>query len=147
MPPAGYSLAPPNEGIAVMDALDSDVDLATGRSELIPLTVGQYDDRWDVGLVAPATAALNGYVWLDNDLDGLQGPSAIPVPGVTVALYYSDGTLGQPLPMLAGTIVSLICRRVIITCSLRPQPALPARLLIRGVTIRMIAMLSPMTTA
>lgn len=93
-PPAGYTLAPPNQGDPVANAgLDSDIDPTTGRSETIPLTIGQYDEQWDVGLIAPTTASLTGYVWLDHDMDGLQAPTETPVPGVTVALYQSDGTL------------------------------------------------------
>lgn len=92
--PAGYTLAPPNQGDpTVTEGLDSDIDPATGQSAPITLGVGQFDERWDVGLTAPATASLNGYVWLDNDMDGLQGATEAPVPGVTVALYTSDGTL------------------------------------------------------
>ena len=93
-PPAGYTLAPPNQGDpATTEALDSDIDPASGRSALIILGIGQYDDRWDVGLTAPATAALNGYVWLDNNMDGIQEATEAPVPGVTVALYTSNGAL------------------------------------------------------
>ncbi len=93
-PPAGYSLAPPNQGDpAATEGLDSDIDPTTGRSALIGLLSGQYDDRWDVGLIAPATAALTGLVWLDADMDGLQGATEAPVPAVTVMLYASDGTL------------------------------------------------------
>jgi len=93
-PPTGYSLASVNQGDpAQTDGLDSDIDPSTGRSAPITLAIGQYDDRWDVGLNAPTTAALTGYVWLDHDLDGVQATTEAPVPGVTVALYQSNGAL------------------------------------------------------
>lgn len=57
----------------------------------------------DAGLVA--YGSIGDYVWLDNDLDGLQGnPSAEPpVAGVTVNLYKKDGDSWPSVPIATTT--------------------------------------------
>ena len=90
--PGGWDVSPQDQA---GDALDSDVDVATGLTATITLVSGQNDPDWDAGLYLPAS--LGDFVWLDVDGDGVQGGAGeTGMPDVVVTLY--DATNG-----VAGT--------------------------------------------
>ena len=66
------------------DTLDSDVD-QNGRTAKITVTIGQYDDTVDCGLIAPAS--VGDLVWVDDDADGVQDSGESGLSGATVRLY------------------------------------------------------------
>ena len=91
------------------DGLDSDADIVTGRSAQIVLAAGDHDDTLDAGMVyqPPSTASIGGYVWDDQNGNGLQDDGAAGddlvisdengpldeagLPSVTVHLLNSGG--------------------------------------------------------
>jgi uncharacterized surface anchored protein len=91
-PPAGYLISPQNAGSN--DAVDSDVDPATGTTVNTTLTARENDLNWDLGLFLPvAPASLGNRVWFDTDRDGLQDAGEPGVNGVVVKLYNGAGQL------------------------------------------------------
>lgn len=87
--PGTYSLAflsGPNDQLTLMDqaadAVDSDVDQSTRRSDPFTLALSGYADI-DAGYVAPL-GSLGDRVWFDEDEDGVQGPLEAGVEGVSV---------------------------------------------------------------
>jgi hypothetical protein len=89
-------IAPPDYAFTLQyqdgdDALDSNVNPSTGQSDLVSLSPGDNILTYDCGIYA--LAALGNYVWLDNDVDGIQDGNESGVPGVTVELYSGAGTL------------------------------------------------------
>ena len=91
-PPAGYSISPQNAG--TNDAVDSNVDPATGTTVNTTLVAGENDPTWDLGIYLPvAPASLGDRVWFDTDKDGIQDTGETGVNGVEVKLYRADGTL------------------------------------------------------
>ncbi|MEL7060699.1 MAG: GEVED domain-containing protein [Acidobacteriota bacterium] len=86
------------ENVGGDDAIDSDVDPATGCSPLVVLAADETNLTVDAGLLPPAPAALGDYVWFDRDADGIQNESPFfGANGVTVRLYGDDGD-GTPEP-------------------------------------------------
>ena len=73
------------------DAVDSDVNPATGRTITTTLLAGENDLTWDAGLYQ--LASLGDFVWFDVDADGIQDGAEIGIGGVTVNLYSGNGTL------------------------------------------------------
>ncbi|GAB4255790.1 MAG: hypothetical protein Kow0027_22640 [Saprospiraceae bacterium] len=59
---------------AAGDAVDSDADPNTGRTECTFLSPGEEDRTWDAGLVstAPVLGKLGDYVWFDANGNGIQ---------------------------------------------------------------------------
>ncbi len=91
-PPAGYQISPQNAGSD--DSHDSDVNPANGRTESINLSPGEHDSSWDLGLYLDGQpAAIGNFVWFDANNNGMQDPSELGVPGVTVMIYRANGTL------------------------------------------------------
>jgi uncharacterized repeat protein (TIGR01451 family) len=88
--PAGTKVTLPNVTGSGKDLFDSDADPVTGRTELIPLSAGEHDPSWDLGIWFPA--GLGDLVWHDLDRDGTQDPNEPGVPGVTVVLYDVNNT-------------------------------------------------------
>jgi protocatechuate 3,4-dioxygenase beta subunit len=86
--PAGSFFSPQDQGAD--DAIDSDADPTSGRTDPISLESGETDLTWDAGLYEPAT--LGDRVWEDSDSDGIQDTGEPGIPGVTVELYECDGT-------------------------------------------------------
>jgi uncharacterized repeat protein (TIGR01451 family) len=72
------------------DALDSDADTTSGKTTMVTLVGGQFDDTLDAGVYIPAK--LGDYVWLDTNRNGIQDDTEVGVPGVLVTLYRADGT-------------------------------------------------------
>jgi protocatechuate 3,4-dioxygenase beta subunit len=71
------------------DALDSDVDPATGRTITTTSVAGETDDSWDAGFYEVAT--IGDLVWEDLNADGVQDAGEPGIPGVTVELSGTDG--------------------------------------------------------
>jgi len=67
------------------DALDSDADAATGRTDTVTLAAGEDNLTLDAGLVVPV-GSLGDFVWEDLDLNGLQGAGEPGIEGITVNL-------------------------------------------------------------
>ncbi|MFY7880538.1 MAG: SdrD B-like domain-containing protein [Lacibacter sp.] len=86
--PSGYSgLTSQNQG--TNDALDSDADPSTGRTQVIVINQPSTDMRWDAGLVLTSNTGnqLGNFVWFDYNQNGLQDANENGVPGVTAILY------------------------------------------------------------
>jgi gliding motility-associated-like protein/uncharacterized repeat protein (TIGR01451 family) len=88
--PSGYQVSPSNQGSD--DSKDSDADPITLTTPVTTLVGGENDLTWDLG-INQIPASLGDYVWIDTDKDGIQDPSEVGVPNVTVELYSSTGTL------------------------------------------------------
>lgn len=59
----------------------------SGRTELITLRPGVYDDSWRIGLyLADATGLLQGRLWYDHDRNGRQASDESVLPGIQVDL-------------------------------------------------------------
>lgn len=91
--PAGYALSTlPNAGSD--DAKDSDADPATGKTGPVTLASGQINMTVDAALRNPATSGRIGdYVWIDTNGNGFQNAGEPGVPGVSVFLLNSSGTV------------------------------------------------------
>ncbi|MEM9496133.1 MAG: SdrD B-like domain-containing protein [Pseudomonadota bacterium] len=75
---------------------DSDVNVATGRTDVFTLAEGERRDDIDAGLVRevpPAGGTFTGRVWRDEDDDGVQDGGEPGVPGVTVQLKDAAGNV------------------------------------------------------
>lgn len=83
--PTNYLATAQNQGSN--DALDSDVDPATGRTAVFTLSGGANDTSRDAGFYQPSSS-LGDFVWRDVNVDGIQsGGSETGMPGVVVRLY------------------------------------------------------------
>lgn len=102
--PAGWSFTARNVGgpdcaIAhndpvICDRYDSDPDLNTGLTDILPYVYPQQaQDNWDAGLVRPGT--IGNLVWLDSDGDGLQDASEAGIAGVLVELLQNNIVIGS----------------------------------------------------
>ena len=89
--PANHVGSAPDQG--GNDALDSDVDPATGRTAPFALSGGTNDTSRDAGFYQPASS-IGNFVWRDLNVDGLQsGGSETGMPGVVVRLYDASSNL------------------------------------------------------
>ncbi|GAB4246899.1 MAG: hypothetical protein Kow0027_08270 [Saprospiraceae bacterium] len=78
------------------DALDSDVDPATGETGGFPLASGYYNQTIDCGLIVlDEVVNVGNYVWLDTNRDGIQDSDEYGIQGVTVKLYAMPGEVYQ----------------------------------------------------
>ena len=69
------------------DALDSDPDPATGKTQSFPITQGEYENRWDCGMIVlDEKINIGDKVWYDMDHNGIQGPQEAGVENVVVRL-------------------------------------------------------------
>ena len=93
-PPNGYEISPIDQGND--DTKDSDIDPSTHKSTIITLKEGTNDMSWDAGLMPKGsvgngdhnnTACLGNYMWLDENLNGMQDSDEVGVVGVKVELY------------------------------------------------------------
>ena len=91
--PAGTQLTTPNAGSN--DGTDSDAALATGCTGQYVLAPGESNLTVDAGIVPiPVNPAqLGDRVWRDNNNNGVQDAGEPGVPGVTVQLRDSTGTI------------------------------------------------------
>jgi hypothetical protein len=93
--PSGFAWTTANAG--GNDALDSDVDLLTGRTAVFSVLTG-INDQWDAGLVE--LGAVAGLAWLDINANGLRDANELILPGQTIFLdLNNNGQLdtGEPL--------------------------------------------------
>jgi hypothetical protein len=81
-------------GANLEDDKDSDVNPLTGRTDAFTVVAGDINYTFDAGLQYPNAATVTGYVWTDDNQDGLQTSSELGVAGVTVYLINGDG---QPI--------------------------------------------------
>ena len=82
---------PPNHVVTYQDigneALDSDPDPTTGKTPGFPISQGEYEDRWDAGLIVlDEKIDIGDKVWYDTNHDGLQGSLEAGVEGIVVRL-------------------------------------------------------------
>ncbi|MDR6555133.1 SdrD B-like domain-containing protein [Paenibacillus qinlingensis] len=83
--PQGYGLSAKNQGGNT--ALDSDADLATGKTSVVTLSAGDDNITIDAGLYLLTDGSLGDIVWHDLNANGLQDTGEPGIPGVTVELY------------------------------------------------------------
>ncbi|PKL87064.1 MAG: hypothetical protein CVV23_17305 [Ignavibacteriae bacterium HGW-Ignavibacteriae-2] len=81
--PASFVFTTQNQG--VNDALDSDVDVATGKTTCINLVLGDTDLTWDAGIYQ--LSGLGDKVWNDLNKNGIQDNNESGVQNVIVKLY------------------------------------------------------------
>ncbi len=83
--PAFHVFSPANIG---SDLTDSDINPADSATAIFSLAIGNYESRWDVGLIAlDEKINIGDFVWQDADQDGIQGPFEQGIPNFTVRLY------------------------------------------------------------
>jgi uncharacterized repeat protein (TIGR01451 family) len=87
--PSDYIFTTQNAGSD--DALDSDANTTTGRSNPVTVTNGQTDKTVDAGLYRPAK--LGDKVFLDTNKNGIQDAGEAGVSNVTVKLLDSTGAV------------------------------------------------------
>jgi len=86
---SGYAFSPKDVGSD--DTVDSDADIATGKTIVTTLIANENDMKWDAGMYQQL-ASIGNYVWLDADKDGIQDVGENGLENVTVNLYLSDDT-------------------------------------------------------
>ena len=86
--PAGYSIT--GKDLGGNDALDSDIDPATGSTIATTLESGENDLSWDAGLYQQ-TASYGDKVWLDKNANGVQDAGETGLAGITVKLLNGAG--------------------------------------------------------
>ncbi|MEM7530773.1 MAG: SdrD B-like domain-containing protein [Chloroflexota bacterium] len=80
------------------DTVDSDANPSSGRSDVVILDPGEFDDTIDAGLynfLQSKPATLGDVVWEDLNGNGIQDGGEPGVEGVTVQLLSPDGTVLQ----------------------------------------------------
>ncbi len=88
--PSGYTLSLKNQGSN--DALDSDADRLSGKTDTITLVAGQHDTTQDAGMVPlNVLSSLGDFVWVDENGNGIQDAGEPGLDGVTVVLYDCAG--------------------------------------------------------
>ncbi|MEZ5045997.1 MAG: SdrD B-like domain-containing protein [Chitinophagaceae bacterium] len=91
--PSGYTISPKNaDAQGINGELNSDVNIATQKTDIINLGQGEDKMSVDMGLVPPSgTASLGNLVWFDLDQDGLQDSGEPGVQGIEVTLCDNAG--------------------------------------------------------
>mgnify|MGYP006278634207 CR=1 FL=1 len=79
--PAGYQFTSQDAGD---DTLDSDVDVGTGKTQIVTLSSGEHNPTLDAGVYQ--TASLGDRLWEDKNANGLQDDGATGLEGRTVTL-------------------------------------------------------------
>ncbi len=100
--PAHDGLAPTFADQGGDDAVDSDADRVTGRTDTVDLDAAGaesdpvVDPTIDAGFFTSDGNSLGDHTWLDADGDGVQDPDELPLEGVIVTLYGPgpDGVFG-----------------------------------------------------
>ncbi|MBE9116359.1 DUF642 domain-containing protein [Lusitaniella coriacea LEGE 07157] len=94
--PDGYTFTPANvsTGDSLAEALDSDANQVTGKTDIIVLGPEEYKDDVDAGLVE--TASVGDRVWYDENGNGIQDDSERGLAGISVTLTGGgeDGVIG-----------------------------------------------------
>lgn len=86
--PATYTVTKQDQGIN--DAVDSDVNPATGMTINEVLTSGEDNRTYDAGYYKPAS--IGNFVWDDTNGNGIQDSGEPGISGVTVILTGTDGS-------------------------------------------------------
>lgn len=112
LPPGEYKVTftkPTNHDYTVSnaggdDTVDSDVDPATGMTQVVTLTPGEYNPTLDAGLIKNCVSVGN-FVWLDEDQNGLQDAGSVGVADFVVNLLQAgpDGSFGTADDIVAQT--------------------------------------------
>lgn len=89
--PAGWSFTQPFQGVD--PKLDSDVNPATGRTNVITLTAGQINLDIDAGLIKVVSVVLGDFVWNDLNCNGIQEQNEPGFAGVKVDLLDNNGNV------------------------------------------------------
>ncbi|MCL4206714.1 MAG: choice-of-anchor D domain-containing protein [Pirellulaceae bacterium] len=87
--PGGYAFSPQDQG--GNDAVDSDVNPATGSTGPVTVVSGQTNTTIDAGLYQPVS--LGDRVWVDLNGNGIQNAGEPGLNGVEVRLRNSGGTV------------------------------------------------------
>ncbi len=87
--PAGYQFSPQDAPTAPDADTDSDVSIATGRTNVITLAPNGTDPTWDAGLVP--LASIGDRAWIDLNDNGVQDGGELGLNGVTVRLLDASG--------------------------------------------------------
>ena len=90
--PANYGLTTVDAGLNLNDAVDSDADVGTGRTQQITIVAGEVNNTLDAGMYA-LPASIGNYVWIDADQDGIQDSNEAGLANVTVRLLNGAGTV------------------------------------------------------
>lgn len=93
--PPNYSFSP-RVGTGATDATDSDPNPVTGRTNVFTLNPGSSQRDIDCGLIfnTPSQyASIGDFVWMDENVNGVQDAGEAGVSGVVVSLFNSSGTL------------------------------------------------------
>jgi hypothetical protein len=99
--PSGLAFTAPDQGVS--DLLDSDVDPATGWTDVFQLSSGTLDLSHDAGVMYPG-ATVGDRVWNDLNGNGLQDAGEPGFGGATVGLHYSaNTTIGDSDDVLVQT--------------------------------------------
>ncbi|HLO87666.1 MAG TPA: SdrD B-like domain-containing protein, partial [Nostocaceae cyanobacterium] len=90
--PTGYNFTTQNTGGD--DAVDSDADATTGKSQTFTLISGETNTTIDAGLYKPAS--VGDFVWEDKNVNGVQDAGESGIAGVNVTLTGAgaDGVIG-----------------------------------------------------
>lgn len=87
--PAIHVFSPINIG---NDLTDSDINPVDSSTALINLPIGNYESRWDVGLIElDEKINIGDFVWQDADQDGIQDQQEQGLANYTVRLYSMPG--------------------------------------------------------
>lgn len=93
--PSGVDFTQQNNPGDNQNNTNSDANQATGLTSLVNLISGETDLTQDAGLRPRQYSGAGDFVWYDADMDGLQDPTEVSVPGVIVTLKDSaDFTIG-----------------------------------------------------
>ena len=87
VPPSGLMITAHNAGSN--DAVDSDADRTSGRSQVVSLESNENDPTIDAGLLEPAS--ISNFVWSDTNGDGIQDQGESGISNVTVNLLDANG--------------------------------------------------------
>jgi hypothetical protein len=92
--PNDYNITAKNQN--ANSAIDSDVNVATRRTDTIHPNLGENDMKWDMGIYPPAPRySLGDKVWNDINRDGIQDSNESGVSGIKVTLYNNTNCQGD----------------------------------------------------
>lgn len=93
--PGGYTLTTKDANVNTTDAIDSDANPATGKTDAVTLVSGETNLTVDAGLVPVVVpkAHIGDFVFEDKNADGVQGASEPGIGGVSVNLKDTAGNV------------------------------------------------------
>lgn len=97
--PAGTVFTTQDASGNTQDALDSDANPTTGKTQIVTLASGENNTTLDAGVYVPAK--IGDRVWLDANANGQQDAGEAGVPNVAVQLYTCVNN--QPGALVAST--------------------------------------------